>query len=202
MVQNTSRGSFESPAAFPSDPITATTRRLGASWTTALTVGLVTMVLGIVLVSWPKATVDVVAVLFGLQLFLFGIFNIVRSIAAGEAGGGTRVLYALLGVLSIAVGVLAMRNVLQTVTVIAILFGLTWLIGGIIEFVNLLSQPSRPGRAWAITLAALTAIAGIVVLSYPAPSLVTLTVLVGIWLIIWGALTAVIAFAARHAAYG
>jgi uncharacterized membrane protein HdeD (DUF308 family) len=201
MVHETSQESLNGPAAAaPADPIAGATRRLGASWSTALTVGIVTLLLGIIIVAWPEATVGVVAVLFGIQLLLFGIFNLVRSIAADEAGGGVRVLYAVLGVLSIALGVLAMRHLLQTVAVLAVLVGLTWLLGGIIEFVNLLTEPARPGRGWAMALAALAALAGIVVLAYPTPSLVTLTVLVGIWLIIWGALTAVLAFAVRHAA--
>jgi uncharacterized membrane protein HdeD (DUF308 family) len=201
MVQEASRESLnDMAAAAPADPIVGATRRLGASWGTALTVGLVTLLLGILIVAWPEATVGVVAVLFGIQLLLFGIFNLVRSISADDAGGGVRVLYALLGVLSIALGVLAMRHLLQTVAVLAVLVGLTWLLGGIIEFVNLLAEPARPGRGWAMALAALAALAGIVVLAYPTPSLITLTVLVGIWLIIWGALTAVLAFAVRHAA--
>lgn len=174
--------------------------RLGSSWGTALTVGLITLLIGILIVAWPEATVGVLALLFGLQLLLLGVLNIARAIGAQGAGGGERVLYALLGVLCIAIGVLAMRHLLQTVAVLAVLFGLTWLIGGIIELVNTLTGPSRPGRGWSIALAVLTIIAGLIVLAYPAPSLVTLTVLVGIWLIVWGALTAILAFAARPTA--
>jgi len=172
-------------------------QRFGGSWQTTLIVGLVTLALGIIIVTWPKATIGVLAVLLGIQLLLFGSFNIVRSIAAGDASGGARVLFALLGVFSIAVGVLALRDLFQTVEVIAILFGLTWLIGGIIEFVSLLAGPARSGRGWSILLAILTVIAGIIVLSYPAPSLVTLAVLFGVWLIVWGAIMASLAVAGR-----
>jgi uncharacterized membrane protein HdeD (DUF308 family) len=179
------------------DPYTGMVQRFGGSWQTALTVGLVTLALGIVIVAWPGATVGVIAVLFGIQLLLFGAFNIVRSIAAGDASGGARVLFALLGVLSIAVGVLALRDLFQTIEVIAILFGLTWLIGGIIEFVSLVAGPSRPRRGWSILLAILTVIAGIIVLSYPTPSLVTLAVLFGVWLIIWGAMMTFLAVMSR-----
>ncbi|HEU5155772.1 MAG TPA: HdeD family acid-resistance protein [Streptosporangiaceae bacterium] len=181
------------------DPYATTVQRIGGSWQTGLTVGLVTLVLGIILVAWPAVTVGVIAVLFGIQLLLFGVFNIIRSVAASEASGGARVLFALLGVLAIAVGVLALRDLFQTIEVIAILFGLTWLIGGIIEFVSLVSGPARPGRGWSIAMAVLAVIAGIIVLSYPAPSLVTLAILLGIWLIIWGVLTASLALASRAA---
>jgi uncharacterized membrane protein HdeD (DUF308 family) len=181
-------------------PVIGLTGRLGASWGTVLAVGLITLVIGILIVAWPEATVGVLAVLFGLQLLLLGVLNIARAISAQGAGGGERVLYALLGVLCIAIGVLAMRHLLQTVAVLAVLFGLTWLIGGIIEFVNTLSSPSQPGRGWSIAMAVLMIIAGLVVLAYPTPSLVTLTVLVGIWLMVWGALTAILAFVARPTA--
>jgi uncharacterized membrane protein HdeD (DUF308 family) len=173
------------------------TSRTALSWRTALVVGLATVLIGIVIVAWPEVTVAVFAVLFGVQLLLLGIFNIVRSIAADDSSGAERVLYALMGVLSIIVGVLAMRHMLQTVEVLAILFGLTWLIGGIIQIVSELSRPARPGRAWTITLATLTGLAGLIVLAYPTPSLVTLTILVGIWLIIWGAITSMLAIRAR-----
>jgi uncharacterized membrane protein HdeD (DUF308 family) len=179
------------------DPLSGMAQRLGGSWHTALAVGLVTLALGIIIVAWPKATIGVIAVLFGIQLLLFGVFNIVRSIAASEARGGARILFALLGVLSIAVGVLALRDLFQTIEVIAILFGLTWLIGGIIEFVSLVAGPARPGRGWSIMLAIITIIAGIIVLSYPAPSLVTLAILFGVWLIFWGVMMASLAIANR-----
>jgi uncharacterized membrane protein HdeD (DUF308 family) len=196
MVHRTSQ---EAEGTTQGDPYTGMVQRFGGSWQTSLTVGLVTLALGIVIVAWPAATVGVIAVLFGIQLLLFGLFNIVRSIAAGEASGGARVLFALLGVLSIAVGVLALRDLFQTVEVIAILFGLTWLIGGIIEFVSLMAGPARRGRGWSILLAIITVIAGIVVLSYPTPSLVTLAILFGVWLIFWGAMVTFLAVAARSA---
>jgi uncharacterized membrane protein HdeD (DUF308 family) len=162
-------------------------------------VGLATLLIGIIIVAWPEATIGVFAVLFGVQLFLLGIFNLVRSVAAHGAGGGERVLYAVSGILSIMVGVLALRHLLQTAEVLAILFGLTWLVGGIIELVNVLSGSARAGRGWMITLSVLTSIAGLIVLVYPAPSLLTLTMLTGIWFIVWGAFTAVLAFRARSA---
>ncbi|HZB29558.1 MAG TPA: HdeD family acid-resistance protein [Streptosporangiaceae bacterium] len=183
----------------PDGPYTGMVQRFGGSWQTTLGVGLITLVLGIIIVAWPGVTVTVVAVLFGIQLLLFGAFNIVRSIASGDASGGTRVLFALLGVLSIAVGALALRDLFQTIEVIAILFGLTWLIGGIIEFVSLVAGPSRPGRGWSILLALLTVIAGIIVLSYPTPSLVTLAVIFGVWLIVWGTMMAFLAVTGRSA---
>jgi uncharacterized membrane protein HdeD (DUF308 family) len=199
VVYNTSQEADDQQAGTLGVSATRVTGRLGSSWQAALVVGIVTVLIGIILVSWPEAGVGVFAVLFGVQLLLLGILNLVRSIADDDATGVERTLYALVGILSIIVGVLAMRHLLQTVELLAILFGLTWLIGGIIELVNVLSGRTRTGRGWGLTLAVLTGLAGLVVLAYPSPSLLTLTILAGIWLIVWGAFTTVLALRTRSA---
>jgi hypothetical protein len=143
VVHNASQEASDQPATVVAGPTSRVGGWVESSWRTAFTVGLVTLLIGVIIVAWPEATIGVFAVLFGVQLFLLGIFNLVRSIAAHDAGGGERVLYALSGILSIIVGVLAMRHLLQTAEVMAILFGLTWLVGGIIELVNALSGSER-----------------------------------------------------------
>ena len=56
-------------------------------------------------VAWPGRTVLVVAVLFGVQLFVSGIFRLVMAFT--DAGEGHRVAYALIGIFSFLVGILA-----------------------------------------------------------------------------------------------
>jgi hypothetical protein len=41
-------------------------------------------------VAWPGATLLVIAVLFGVQLVIAGIFRFVVAFAADDTGGGTR----------------------------------------------------------------------------------------------------------------
>ncbi|MEU5881403.1 DUF308 domain-containing protein [Spirillospora sp. NPDC047279] len=165
----------------------AATRMLDAAWGVALAAGLLTLALGVALVVWPEASIKVVAILFGLQLMIHGVFRIAQAIMAHD-GGGTRVLYALIGALSFLVGVLALRNILQTVIILTLLFGLFWLIAGILEFVKAVTDTHERHRGWAIALAVLTTLAGIFVLAYPDVSLLTLTIITGIWFITWGAL--------------
>jgi uncharacterized membrane protein HdeD (DUF308 family) len=166
----------------------ATGRWPVAAWALGLALGILTVVLGVLIIAWPEATVTVVAVLFGIQLFIYGVFRLVLAIVTDD-GGGMRVLHALLGTLSITVGVLVLRDPLQTVEILALLLGLIWLIGGIIEFVTALVARDRTHRGWSILVPVLTALAGVVVLAYPGMSLFTLTVFVGVGLVVWGAIT-------------
>lgn len=176
--------SSEPPAA---DNLTA--RLTGGMWGIAVGAGLLSVVCGLVIVTWPEATIGVVAILFGLKLIFHGVFRVAQAIAAGDSGGGIRTLYAILGVLSFVFGVLVLRNLFQTVTVIALLFGLFWLSAGVIEFITVMVGPAQNGRGAAIALSLLSALAGIVVLVYPEISLVALTWLLGLWLITWGLVT-------------
>src|SRR5215472_5946276 len=83
--------------------------QLGRHWGWVLSYGIITLLAGIVVLAWPGATLLAIAVLFGIQLIVAGIFRFVDSFATEEASGGTRVLLALLGVLSIIIGLWAVR---------------------------------------------------------------------------------------------
>ena len=56
----------------------------------------------------------VIALLFGIQLIVMGIFGFAAAFASGDVTGGTRVLLALLGVLSLIIGLYAVRHILIT----------------------------------------------------------------------------------------
>jgi uncharacterized membrane protein HdeD (DUF308 family) len=58
-------------------------------------------------------------------------------------------------------------------------------------------DPRLPGRGWAIFFGVITIIAGIIVLAYPLDSIITLTLVVGIWLIIIGLFEIISAFGLR-----
>ncbi|NVI89169.1 HdeD family acid-resistance protein [Actinomadura sp. BRA 177] len=177
---------------------TMLTHMVNEHQTMALTLGGISFLLGVVVVAWPGVSIGVLAVLIGLQLIINGVVRIAQSVAGGLTAG-TRTLVAVLGVLSLSIGVLAMRHLFQTVAVLAVLFGMFWLLGGIIEAVAVLSDRDRPGRGPELVLACLSALAGIVVLAYPEASLVALTWLFGLWLITWGIISVLVTLWIRYA---
>ncbi|MEV4000659.1 DUF308 domain-containing protein [Actinomadura sp. NPDC049753] len=168
------------------------------AWGVGVAAGILSVLLGLAIVTWPDATIGVVAFLFGLKLVVHGGYRIVQAIAADEAGGGARVLFTLLGALSLTCGVLVMRDPLQTVQIIALLFGLFWLVSGVVGLVVTLTETSVPGRGGAALLAGLCVVAGLLLLLWPGITLTALTWLIGLWLITWGLLTAALALWIRH----
>jgi uncharacterized membrane protein HdeD (DUF308 family) len=170
---------------------------IGRHWGWVLFFGIVTVLAGLFALVWPGRTLQVITVLFGIQLVVAGIFRFVAALAVDEASGGTRVLLALLGVLSFIVGLYALRNVLVTIAALALLLGIFWIVNGAIETFTALSDRGMQGRGWTIFMGLLSIVAGVVVLVYPGISLATLAIVLGFWLIVLGAMEIVAAFRIR-----
>lgn len=169
----------------------------GRHWEWVLAFGIVTIAVGVLVLAWPGRTIGVLAVLFGIELIAAGIFRFVAALASDDASGGTRVLLAVLGVLSFVFGLFAIRNVALTVTLLAVLLGIFWVVNGAMEAFSALAYRGTPGRGLAIGMGVLSILAGVVVLAYPGMSLVALAVFLGIWLLVLGALALVRAFQMR-----
>ncbi len=58
---------------------------VGRHWGWVLAFGIVTLLAGILALAWPGRTVVVLAVLFGVQLVVVGIFRFVAALATGLA---------------------------------------------------------------------------------------------------------------------
>jgi uncharacterized membrane protein HdeD (DUF308 family) len=171
---------------------------IGRHWGWVLTFGIITLLAGVLVVIWPGRTIEVIAVLFGIQLIVAGIFRFVAAFAADEESGGTRVLLALLGVLSLIVGLYAVRNLQVTVAALALLLGIFWIVNGVVETFAALSHRGMPSRGWTIFMGLLSIVAGIVVLVYPGISLLTLALVLGFWLLLYGIMEIVAAFRLRQ----
>jgi uncharacterized membrane protein HdeD (DUF308 family) len=175
--------------------------QLGRHWGWVLAFGIITLLAGIVVLAWPGATLLVIAVLFGVQLIIAGIFRFVAAFATEDASGGTRVLLALLGVLSIIIGLWAVRHVLLTLLALIVLLGIFWVINGAIELFTALSHRGMPQRGWTAAMGVLSVLAGIVVLIYPGESLLVLSIVLGIWLLVYGVMEMMAAFRLRGLAH-
>jgi uncharacterized membrane protein HdeD (DUF308 family) len=177
-------------------------RIIGKSWGWVLFFGAVTLVLGILVVAKPDDTIYAFAIVLGIWLFVAGLFRIVAAIADSRDSGGSRWLGALLGLLSVIIGILFLHRTEETVTTLAFLIGLFWVIGGIIEFFTSYTDEESPTRSWRIGMGVLAFAAGIVTLVWPHLTLNALAVIMGIWLILYGFLQVVLSFRLRHLAEG
>ena len=180
------------------DPLTDRLAAAGSSPALSLGAGAVSVVIGLLVIFWPGITLLVLAVLFAIQFIIAGVLQIVTAFAA-DGGTGSRVLLGLLGALSILVGVLCLRSPLQTVVVLGLLIGAMWVVGGVIGIVHALGAERGSGRGWAIASGIISIIGGVIILVYPALSLLTLTWLLGIVLVVNGVVLIARGFTAQRA---
>jgi len=174
---------------------------VGRHWGWVLAFGVITLLAAVAVLAWPAETLLVIAVLFGCQLVIFGIYRFVAAFAYSFLSAGMRALQAILGVLSLIVGLWAIRHADLTLLVLAVLLGIFWIVNGTVEIFTAVTEGNGlPGRGWTIAIGVLSVIAGIIVLSDPGISLLTLAIVLGCWLLVFGIMEIVSAFQLRSAA--
>lgn len=174
---------------------------VGRSWLWPFGFGVLTVAAGVVMLAWPEETTRVVAIIIGLQLLVAGVARLVTAFGHDPARSGSRTVYVVLSVLSIVAGVLCLRHQVQTVALLALVVGVFWLTGGILALFAAIADRDLPARGLAVVLGVLGTVAGIVVLSYPVESAVTLARLLGLWLLLLGLFEAGAALVLRSAAH-
>lgn len=160
--------------------------RLGRHWGWLAFFGVVCVVAGLIALAWPGPTLLVLAVVFGVELVVSGVFRLVAAVTFHEAGGATQALMAILGLLGLLIGLYALRHIMITVVALGLVLGIYWIIHGVTEIFAAIEHPAMPGRAWGVASGILGTIAGIILLAWPQISLLTLAIITGIWLLIFG----------------
>jgi len=169
-------------------------------WGVLLAFGILTGGLGAAMIIWPDKTVAVAAVLFGISLLISGVFGLVASFTQPDRSTGSRVLMAISGAISIALGLIAFRGITQAIAILVILVGIGWVMRGIIELVAGIQAPKgMPGRGLTITSGVIGLAAGAAILVWPSITLTVLVWIVALTLILIGLVEIVAAFQLRSA---
>ncbi|MFI5804965.1 HdeD family acid-resistance protein [Streptomyces sp. NPDC051561] len=171
--------------------------RLGrGAWQAVLAAGLATIVLGVMVLVWPGATLVAVAVLFGVYLVVSGVMQLVSAFGT-HVSTALRVMAFISGALSILLGLFCFRGAMQSLLLLALWIGIGWLFRGITQTVAAASDSAMPARGWQICLGILSAIAGIVLIVSPLSSVAVLTVVGGWWLVVVGVVEIATSFRIR-----
>jgi uncharacterized membrane protein HdeD (DUF308 family) len=173
--------------------------RIGRAWGWMLAIGIVTALLGLAVIVFPGATLLVIAILLGIQLIVLGVFRFVEAFATPAKTGWLRAVSAVLAIVAFGVGVYLLRHPFASLLVLAVVLGIFWIANGVMDLFLAAGDPRIPARAWVVVSAVLAIVAGAIVLFYPAISLLTLTVVLGVWLVIYGVILAVRAINVRSA---
>lgn len=181
------------------DPLPPVLRAMAEHWGLVLAYGLITLVLGVVLLVWPDASLAVLAVLLAIQLVVAGLVRIVRALSTDREDVGVRALVGLAGGLALIVGLLILRDPLQSVLVLGMVLGAFWLIAGVVDILGALVGVEQEARGWGLLSGVLSILFGGFLIVDTDLSVKVLVVLVGVWLVVAGVLGSLTALRLRSA---
>jgi uncharacterized membrane protein HdeD (DUF308 family) len=161
--------------------------RFGGGWPWVAAFGVATVLAGIIAVLWPGGTLVVVAIVFAVQLILAGVYRFAFAFTIPGEAGWLRALMALVAILSFILGLYLLGHLSLTLLALAVILGAYWIAQGAVELFVAIGHPELSGRAWTIVSGILSVVAGAVVIVYPFASLYFLTLVLGFWLVIFGA---------------
>ncbi|MFF8932229.1 HdeD family acid-resistance protein [Streptomyces longwoodensis] len=155
-------------------------------WQILLTTGLATIALGVVVFAWPEETLRVVGVLFGVYLLVTGVFQLAAAFGT-HVPGHLRVLHFLTGAFSVLLGLICFRGTLQSIFLLALWIGFSWLLRGILVTAAAAAAEDMPARGWQLFYGIISTVAGIVLIISPFTSIAALTLTVGVIAVVLGA---------------
>jgi len=175
-------------------------KRVGQAWAWILAFGVISVLVGLAAIFWPGATLVAVAIVFAVQLIVASVFRFAAAFAVPAESGWLRALQALLAVLSFAIGIYLLGHVSLSLLVLALLLGFYWIFHGITDLFMAIGHSELPGRAWIILSGILSIVVGVILVVAPGISLFALTLVLGVWLIVFGVVAVIRSLQIRSAA--
>lgn len=142
---------------------------------------LAVLAIGIMVLAWPKATLAIVAVLFGLHLILLGVLQVVAALKA-PISTGLRALVGILGAFLVVAGIICVLHPFTSLGVLVILIAAGWIADAIAGAIS--GAGARGGARWGSwVLAAISLAAAVVLLVWPKLTLLVMVKFAG-WMLV------------------
>ncbi|MFW5744452.1 MAG: HdeD family acid-resistance protein [Spirochaetota bacterium] len=155
----------------------------GEWWLVALR-GLVAVVFGLIALSRPSDTAAAVVIFVALFVLIDGVLSLVAAIRTRRPSWAFPMFEGIVGVV---VGILALAMPRITAVVFAVLIGIWALVTGIAELVMAFRLRSGLPSEWVLGAAGgLSVIFGVAFIVAPSAGVVALTVIVGIYALLFG----------------
>lgn len=144
--------------------------------------GVLAIIAGVAAIVWPGLTLVTLTIIFGAFAVVTGLFELWHSVT-GSGSGEMRILLAIRGVITVALGLLALFLPALTIGAFVLLLAAYLFVLGVVEVIAAFRRHISPGLA----IRGLLAIAfGIVALIWPGLAAVSLAMVFGIYAILAG----------------
>jgi uncharacterized membrane protein HdeD (DUF308 family) len=140
---------------------------LGHQYWLRLVVGVFAIGIAAIAFVWPSATVQVIGVLFGLNLLITGAVRAGLLLFAADYPVLYRVLGIIFGVLTAIVGILCLRNIAGSVVLLLVVVAIGWMLDGLVEIFLAVGSPGEAGNNWRFAGGLASVLGGIALLVWP-----------------------------------
>jgi uncharacterized membrane protein HdeD (DUF308 family) len=168
-----------------------------STWQLLLLIGIVSVAIGAIVLYYPGKSLVVAGVLFGIYLVVSGVGYMFAAFGT-HAGAAMRVLAFLTGVVSLVLGFFCFRDKFESILLLALWIGISWVFRGVTLLATALSFDHLPARGWQVLSGVIIVIGGGVLIVSPIDSIEILTLVAGCWLIAIGIMDVISAFQVRH----
>lgn len=168
-------------------------------WGLAIAQGVLAILFGILALFWPGLTVALLIVFFGVFILIWGIVGIITSLS-GIGKDKFWWLELIFSLLALGLSVYVLRNPVETAAIFVFFIGLTFLVRGVVDILEGLFDGTRAGgdRVFHVIVGVIGIIAGIVTLTYPVSAGVAVVWVIGLYAVLYGALSIAFAFKAQN----
>jgi len=147
--------------------------------------GVLAVIVGILAIAWPGVTVYALVLVFAVYAFLDAGLEAARAFSSHTAGPVFG--HLLLGLISLAAGVIAVAWPAPTALVLVLVIGAWAVAGGIVEVVNGFRSGETAGTRAMYIFDGLVAVAfGILLFAHPRVGAIALALLFGLFALIYG----------------
>ena len=153
--------------------------------TSMILLGILAVVVGIIAIAWPQATILALVILFAVYAFMDAGLQAARAFSSRSAGPVFG--HLLLALISLAAGVVALVWPGPTAYVLVIVVAAWALVGGLVEiFAGFQSGETAGTRALFIVSGLISVAFGVVLFARPNVGAVTIALLFGLYFMIYG----------------
>ncbi len=161
-------------------------------------IALVAIVIGIVSLTLPSATMVAISFLFGVFLIVAAIYRIAIGFESRQASTGGFVINLIVAAVLFGTGIVCLNSSAQSLAILATVVGIAWIFDGLADLFAAGLGSTRGRRGLVVLSGIVSILAGIAVLFVPTASL-TIFVQIGAILLIVVGVTALLTLPRRPA---
>lgn len=175
---------------------TAMLHTLARNWWLILLRGICAVLFGVLAFIWPGISLVTLILLYGAYMLVDGVLSLIAAVKGGAAA--PRWWLALVGVLGIAAGIVAMMLPGMT-AIVLVLFIAGWMIAtGVMQIVGALRlRKEIDNEWWLVAAGALSVIVGLIIAIAPGAGALGLLWVIGAYAIVFGVTLIGLAFRLR-----